>query len=87
MPYASKVILRHCYYRSDPKLCPDILSIRRIPFSFHACTAIIYIYWDPKIKEAVNRHRYGRVYSYKYSQILGCRNNLIVMSFLYYRTD
>ena len=30
-PYASKGILRHYHYWSDPKLSPGIVAIRRIP--------------------------------------------------------
>ena len=82
MSYASKVILRHFYYRSDPKLGLGIVAIRRILCSFHACTSILSIYCDDKIKEAVNHPRYLIVYSCKYSQILGCHNNWILINFL-----
>ena len=53
-PYASKGILRHNDYRSDPKLGPGIVSIRIILCSCHACTTILYLSWYYKIKEAVN---------------------------------
>ena len=76
-PYESKGIIRHNHYWSDRKLGPGIVAIRRIPCSCHACTAILSISWDHKIKEAVNQPRYGRVYNFKYSQILGCRNNWV----------
>ena len=62
-PYASKGIIRHYNYWSDPKLGPYIFSIIIIPCGCHACTAILSLSWDPKIKEAVNQPRYGRVYS------------------------
>ena len=64
-PYAGKGILRHYLYRSDPKLVPGIFSIRVIPCICHACTAISYLSWYSKIKEAVNHPRYGRVYNCK----------------------
>ena len=64
-----------------------IVTIRRIPCSFHACTYILSLSWYPKIKEALNQPRYGRFYSYKYSQILGCRNNWLLMNFLDDGTD
>ena len=60
---ASKGILRHNNYRSDPKLSPDIVAIRRIPRTCHDCTAILSLYWDYKTKEVVNQPRYGRVYN------------------------
>ena len=63
LPYASKGILRHYHYQSDPKLCPGIVAIRRIPCSFHACTSILSLSWYPKIKEALNQPRYGRTYN------------------------
>ena len=50
-PYSSKGILRHYHYWSDPKLGLIIFSIRMIPCSFHACTAILSLFWDYKIKE------------------------------------
>ena len=86
-PYASKGILRHYHYWSDPRLCPGIVSIIRIPCSFQACTTILSLSWDPKIKEAVNQYRYGRLYDCKYSQIIGCQNNWILMIFLDDRKD
>ena len=43
--YGSKVIIRHYHYRSDPKLGPGIVAIRRIPCSCHACTTILYLPW------------------------------------------
>ena len=36
LPYASKGILRHYHYRSDPKLVPSVFSIRSIPCSCYA---------------------------------------------------
>ena len=77
-----KGILRHYHYRSDPKLGPGIVSVGIIPFNWHACTTIIFLSWDSKIKEAVNHPRYGRVHKCKYSQILSCRNNWIILIFL-----
>ena len=82
LPYASKEILRHYLYRSDPKLVPGIFSIRVIPCICHACTAISYLSWYYKIKKEVNQPRHGRVYNCKYSQILGCYNNWILMILL-----
>ena len=76
-PYGSKGIPRHYHYCSDPNLGPVIVTIRRILCSCHYCTTILYISWDSKTKEAVNHHRYGRVYNFKYSQIIGCHNNWI----------
>ena len=64
-PYASKGILRHYHYRSDPKLSLGIVAIKRIPRSCHACTAILSIFWGSKTKEEVNQPRYGRVYNCK----------------------
>ena len=72
---ASKGILRHNNYRSDPNLGPGIVTIRKIPCSCHACTTILSLSWDYKIKETVNQPRYGIFYDCKYSQILGCHNN------------
>ena len=40
-----------------------------------------------KIKESINCPRYERVYNFKYSQIIGCRNNWVLISFLDDRTD
>ena len=80
-PYASKAILRHYHYLSDPKIGLVIFSIRRITCSFHDCTNILSLSWDPKIKEAVNQPRYGRVYHCKYFQIIGCHNNWNLMIF------
>ena len=79
--------LRHYHYRSDPKLGPGIFSLRRIPCICYACTAILYLSWYPKIREALNEPRYGRVYNRKYSQIIGCHNNCILINFLYDGTD
>ena len=80
MPYASKGILRHNNYRSDPNLGPGIVTIRKIPCSCHACTTILSLSWDYKIKESVNQPRNGRVYDCKYYQILDCHNILILMN-------
>ena len=63
LPYVSKGILRHYHYRSDPKLGPGIVSIRRIPCNFHDCATILFHSWDSKIKEVFNRPIYGRVYN------------------------
>ena len=81
-PYGSKGILRNYQYRSDPKLGPVIVEIRRIPCNCHACTTIFSLSWDSKIKEAVDQPRYYRVYTCKYSEILGCHNNWIIMNFV-----
>ena len=81
-PYEIKGILRHYNYRSDPKLVPGIVAIIRIQCSCHACTTILYISWDSKIKKSVNHPRYGRLYTCKYFQIIGCHNNWIIMIFL-----
>ena len=40
-----------------------------------------------KTKESVNQPIYGRLYYYKYSQIIGCHNNWISMIFLDDGTD
>ena len=79
--YASKGIIIHYHYRSDPKLGLVIVSIRRIPCSCHYWTTILSLSWGYKIKEAVNQPRYGRFYNCKYSQILGYYNNFILMNF------
>ena len=81
LPYGSKIIVRNHQYWSNPKLGPGIFEIRIITCSCHACTAILYISWDSKIKEAVNQPRYGRVYNCKNSQIIGCHNNQVLMNF------
>ena len=80
-PYGSKGILIHYHFRSDPKLGSGIVVIGRITCSFHACTTILSLSWDPKIKEAFHSNRCCRVYNCKYSQFLGCRNNWIIMDF------
>ena len=87
MPYASKGMLRHYYSWSDPNLGPVIVSIIRIPYSCHYCTAISSLYWVVTIKEAVNKPRHGRFYYCKYSQILSCHNIWILMYFLDNGTD
>ena len=81
-PYGSKGILRHYHYWSDPKFGLGIFSIIIILCSFHACTIILSISWNSKIKEAVNQPRYSRVYNFKYSQIIGCHNNWIIIKFV-----
>ena len=81
-PYGSKGILRHNHYWSDPKLGPGIVAIIIIPCSCHACTTILSLSWDSKTKEEVNQPRYGRVYNCKYSQIIGCYNNWIIIDFV-----
>ena len=43
----------------------------------------IYLIWNYTIKEAFNQPRYGRLYNYEYSIILGSNNNCIIMNFLY----
>ena len=73
--FASKGILRHYHYWSDPKLGPGIVGIRIIPCSFHDCTCVLFFYCDPKIKESVNKPRYGIIYNRKYCQTIGCHNN------------
>ena len=45
-PYGNKDNLRHYHYRSDQKLGPGIVVMRRIPFSCHYCTTILFLYWD-----------------------------------------
>ena len=75
-------ILRNYHYRSDTKLGPGIVAIIRIPRNCHSCTNILYFYWDSNIKEVVNPPKYGRLYNCKYSQILGCHNNWIIMNFV-----
>ena len=52
-PYGSKGIIRHYHYRSDPKIGPGIVTIRRITFIYHVCTTILHFYWDPKNNKAV----------------------------------
>ena len=81
LPFASKVIQRNYHHRSDPKLGMGIVAIIIIPCSCHACTNILYISWDFKTKEAVNQPRHGIFYNFKYSQIIGCNNNWILMIF------
>ena len=49
-PYASKGVLRNYHYRYYPKLGPGIVVIRIIPCSCHACTTILSLSWDYKIK-------------------------------------
>ena len=66
-PYGRKGIIRHFNHQSDPKLGPGIFTIRRIPCNCHACTTILPLSWDSKIKEEVNWPRYVRVYNCKYS--------------------
>ena len=85
-PYASKVILRHYHYRYDPKYGPGSVVNRIITCSCHAFTTILSLYWGYKIKEAVNNPRYGSDYNCKCSQIIGCRNNWILMNSLDDRT-
>ena len=85
-PNESKGILRYSHYRSYPKLCPGLAAIRKIPCSCHTCKTILSLFWDSKIKEAVDQPRYGIVNNCKYSQILGCHNNCIIMIFLNYGT-
>ena len=35
-----------------------------------------------KIKDKFNQPRYGKVYNSKYSQMIGCHNEYIVMDFI-----
>ena len=58
-----------------------------MPCSCHTCRYILSISWYSKNKEAVNQPWYGRVYNYKYYQILGCHNNWILIIVLDDRTD
>ena len=58
-----------------------------IPCNFHACTTILSRFWVSKIEEAVNHPKYGRLYHCKYSQILGCHNNWIIINYVEDRTD
>ena len=82
LPYASKIIIKHYHYRSDPKLSLMVVAIRIIPCSCHACKTILSISWYSKITEAVNQPKNGRVYHLKYSQIIGCHNNCILILFI-----
>ena len=81
-PHGSSCFLRNYNFWSDPKLCPGIFAIRRIPRSGHACTTILYLSWDSKTKALVNQTRYGRVYNCKYSQTIGFNNNWIIFKCL-----
>ena len=63
LPYGSKRILIHYYYRSDPKLGPGTVLIRRISCMCHACTTILSLPWDYTIKDSFNQPRYGRGYN------------------------
>ena len=74
--------LKHYHYWSDTKLGLEIDAIRSIPCSWHDCTTILSLYWDSKIQESVNQPRYGTVCNCKYSQIIGCHNNWILMNIL-----
>ena len=58
--YESEGIPIHYNYRYNTKLGPGIVDIRRIPCGFHACTYILSLSWNYKIKEAVNHPIYGR---------------------------
>ena len=80
-PYGSKGILRYYHYQSYPKLSPVIVAIRRITCSCHYCTTVLSLYWYLKTKEAFNQPIYGRFYNCKYSQIIGCHNNWVLMNF------
>ena len=80
-PHGSWGILSHYHYCSDPKLGPGIVPILRMTCSCHACSKVLSLYWDSKIKESFNHSRYGRVHNCKYSQIIGCHNNCIIMIF------
>ena len=82
-PYGNKVIIRHYNYSSYLTLGPGIVVIRIIPCSCQACTKILSLSWYLKIKEEFNRPRYGRVYNCKYSQIIGCCNNCIIIKNIY----
>ena len=77
--YERKGIIRHYHHWSDTKLGPGIVDIRILPCSCRACTAILSLSWYPKTKEEVNQSRYRRVYDCKYSHVLGCHNNCILI--------
>ena len=81
MPNTSKWIKNIYHYRYDQKLGLGIVAIRRIRYGCHASTVILSLYWYPKIKKGYNKPTYGRVYNWKYSQIIGCHNNWILMKF------
>ena len=81
-PYGIKDVLIHYHYRSDPKVGPDIVALRKIPCSCHACIIQLSLPWDSKIKYACNHPRHGRVNDEKYSLIIGFHNIWIIMNFL-----
>ena len=76
--YRSKGILRHYNYWSDPKLGLVIVAIRIVIYSYRACATVLSLSLDLKTKESLNQLKYGRVYDFKYSRILGCHNNWII---------
>ena len=86
-PNGSKGIIIHYHYRSDPILGPGIFAIRIITCSCYACRKILSVSCDQKTKEAFNQPRYSRVYNFKYSKIIGCQNNWIIMIFFDDETD
>ena len=81
-PYGIKDFIRNYHYRSYPKLNPGIVSFRITPCGFHACTKKLSLPWNYKIKDECNYPRYGRVYDWKLSLILGYHNNWIIIYFL-----
>ena len=80
-PHIMKGILRRYHYPSNLKLVPGIIVIRSILSHFYACTTILSLSWDLETKEAQIYLIHGKVYNYKYSHILGCHNNWIIMVF------
>ena len=65
----------------DQKLGTGIFAIIGVPCRYDACITILSISWE------VNKPIYGWVYNWKYSQILGCHNNYILMNVLDDVTD
>ena len=78
-PYERKGALRYYQYSSEQKLGPSIVSIIIIPCSCHAFTKMLSLSLDSKIKETFNQPKYSILYNCNYSQIIGCRNNWIIM--------
>ena len=46
----SKGVLRNCNFWYDPKLGPGIVAIRKIPYIFHNCTAILSLSFEKKYR-------------------------------------
>ena len=42
-PYGSKVLLRHYHYKYDPKLDKGVVSLKKIPCCYNACTTQLYL--------------------------------------------